>query len=172
MELVLDPAALAGVIGMTALIGWALGRTQIGRPPASSHAFGALPPPLAAGTSAASGASGGVIEVHSPCQRRAFEERRAIFSDPVVLTDLQEEVFSIRQDERIFERGLEDTGLMVMLARGEGETCRYLGRSGQPTCPGPINGTCHHGGTCSVLGFHARQSASPDQAPGRSLAAH
>lgn len=192
MELVLDPAALVGVIGMTALFGWALGRTQTGRDAArspignhvTSPAIAGPPAPLAASPirrpdapgQGLAGARGdrtdGRIAAPSACQQRALEERRAIFDDPIALADLHEEVCSIREDERIFESGLEDTGLMVMLARGEGSGCRYIGRIGQPTCPGPINGTCHDGGTCSAPRCNARPCILPDPARERTLAGH
>ncbi len=180
MGLVLDPAALGGLAGMIALAGWALGRMQ-GRLVQDRPVQGHVAKDHGAQDHAAPGdpersepvlanPPAPVSPAPSPCQQRAFEERRAIFERPVALAELHDQVRSIRRDERVLDQGLSDTGLLLLLARGSGGACRYLGRSGRPTCPGPVNGACHHGGGCTVTGLHAPRAAPTDPAHARPLA--
>lgn len=166
MEVVLDPAALAGLAGLLALSGWALGRAQAVRGAADTAAC-AAPGTAACGDGGAERSKAEAdesepvreslaerrLDAPSPCQQRASEERRAIFANPVALAELHDQVRSIRRNERIFDRALAETGLPVMLARGNPTACRYLGRSGEPTCPGAVNGRCHQGEPCAVPGL-------------------
>jgi hypothetical protein len=174
MELVLDPALLAGVIGLAALAGWIMGRAQVGRRMVERHPAirsGGTPQPARAASSPpgqrAAPPSATGMNAPSPCQQRAIDERRSIFADPVALAELHDEATSIRRDERVLEQALGDAGPILLLRPGHGEACRYLGLSGQPTCPGPITGACQDGGRCAAL--RAEMQA---HAPHRPVAAH
>ena len=137
MVLDLDPAALGGLAGLIALSGWALGRMQgalragFVNPEAAPHSADPAVP-SASETLGLSQAT--PIPV---CRQRAREERRALLAAPVALAELHEEAVAIRRDARIFEQDSAHAGLLA-LPRSSGEDdCRYLGRSGQPTCPAP-----------------------------------
>ncbi|WP_068863519.1 hypothetical protein [Erythrobacter dokdonensis] len=145
MELVLDPAALAGLSGLIALSGWALGRTQNGRnTPEAPPATEPVPAALA------------LAKAGEPadCQQRALEERRAIFDQPLALSELHDHVSSIRRMERVFEQELSGPkGMLALPLRDMDDVCRYFGLSGRPTCPGPANRRCHHDGPCMASGL-------------------
>ena len=157
MELVLDPVTLAGLAGFTALTGWALGRAQAGV--AAWRAPGGEPAPRSGETAAdaeaptdraASGANQ-EAELPAPCQQLAMEERRAIFERPFALAELHDQVSSIRRDERILEGVFGVSGPAARFGTS-GDSCRYVGCSGQPTCPRPADDCCHEArpGTASA----------------------
>lgn len=136
MGLELDPAALGGLAGLIALASWAVGRMQGGwragrdappqAPQAPSGSAAAAPSPL----------RDPEPEPAPVCRQRAFEERRALHAAPVSLADLHAEAAAIRRDARIFAQGGGDA-LALPDRQGLGD-CRYLGLSGQPTCPAPL----------------------------------
>lgn len=157
MGLDLDPTALAGLAGLIAFAGWAVGRMQAGRF-GSARSQGALtvlaeaapqtaPEPVAALATAIAQAGGGAA-----CQQRALEERRELLDRPVSLADLHAEVSAIRRDERILQRApLVDAWLMMTPADRVAD-CRFIGLSGRPTCPASSCEDCQ--------GLVARQTPS------------
>lgn len=137
MVLDLDPAALGGLAGLIALSGWALGRIQgalraaFGNPEAAPHSADPAVP------SAREKLGLSQATPMPVCRQRVRDERRALLAEPVALTELHEEAEAIRRDARILEQDSAHASLLA-LPRSSGEDdCRYLGRSGQPTCPAP-----------------------------------
>ncbi len=137
MGLDLDPAALGGLAGLIALASWAVGRMQGGRreardaalqAPQAPHSAPAAPPPL----------RDPEPEPAPVCRQRAFEERRALHAAPVSLVDLHAEAAAIRRDARIFAQDGAGAALLALAGRHSLGDCRYLGLSGQPTCPAPL----------------------------------
>ncbi len=132
MVLDLDPAALGGLAGLIALAGWAVGRMQ-----------GGLPEPDAPPTGLSPGAERTPVPpIGEPacapepvCRQRAFAERRALHAAPVSLADLHEEAAAIRRYARIFEQDAAGGALFALARSHDAGDCRYLGISGQPTCP-------------------------------------
>lgn len=147
MELVLDPAALGGLAGLIALASWALGRThgrlagqaQL-RVSGSPHTEG--PPSARAEPPFPADAAKPAPAAVSPCQQRAQEERRALLARPVALAELHAEVSAIRRDERILEHAPDNRELIILPHSHREAACRYLGLSGQPTCPGATRSSC------------------------------
>lgn len=182
MELALDPAALGGLAGVIALSGWAFGRMQKGRmeaggmmptaptPATASHIAPTTPTGGGERAAGGDGLRGGIASAPSPCQQRAIAERRAIFALPVALGELHDQVSAIRRDERVFDQAPAAQDLTVLFARGSAGACRYLGRSGQPTCPGSVKGTCQDGGACTVSGRFPANRPWPNSAPAKQSA--
>ncbi|MBI1403177.1 MAG: hypothetical protein GC147_08190 [Porphyrobacter sp.] len=172
MAMVLDPASLGGLAGLIALAGWALGqmhgRAAAGPCTAAQPQTGATGSPTkerrsppAEAPASDDGAS--LPQEDSPCQERARAERLAILARPVALAELHAQVTRIRRDERVLTAASDEDALIALPQAG-GEPCRYLGRSGQPTCPGPLGAACIGHGSCGAY----TQSASlcvPPQAP-------
>lgn len=140
MGLDLDPAALAGLAGLIALAGWAVGRMQAGGF-GSARSQGALtvlaeaapetaPAPVTTPATAIAQAGGGAA-----CQQRALEERRELLDRPVSLADLHAEVSAIRRDERILQRAPLVDAWLMMTPADRAADCRFIGLSGRPTCP-------------------------------------
>jgi len=132
MVLDLDPAALGGLAGLIALAGWALGRMQGGLPEPD-----APPPGLSPGAERAPIPTiGEPASAPEPvCWQRAFAERHALYAAPVSLADLHAEAAAIRRDARIFEQDSVSGALFALARSHDAGDCRYLGISGQPTCP-------------------------------------
>lgn len=152
MELLLDPAALGGLAGLIAVTGWAIGRAHGGIVgSARSESRGALLSPLgspgAAGRGADSAGSPPVPEP-APCQQRALEERRAELARPFTLAELHAEASAIRRNERILGLAPSDPSLIVLPRVEQAGDCRFIGLSGQPTCPGAARSACPHGSSC------------------------
>jgi len=160
MELVLDPGIPPGLIGVAAVLACALGTVWLmgvawakervaggGSGPASTPAApvaredGGGEPPAAVAPA---------LPATAACQQRAIEERRAVFARPVALAELHAEVAAIRRDERIFGDARLEDELLVLTRRDGAAECRFLGLSGQPTCPAAATsgGTCRDGGGC------------------------
>lgn len=148
MVLDFDPAALGGLAGMIALAGWALGRMQGGLPERCAPSPAAPP--------AADRAAKREAAPPPECQQRAREERSALLAAPVALTELHAEAAAIRRDARIFERETAQAALFALPRSHGDQECRYLGRSGQPTCPQPR--AC---GSCGAVAGAAQLSAAP-----------
>jgi hypothetical protein len=154
MMLLVDPAALGGLAGLIAVASWAIGRAHgplPGARPSAQAAF-VLPErpvpeseepdrPLAA-----------------PCQQRALEERRAAFARPFVLAELHAEASAIRRDERILG-AVPGADALIVLTRAAPDTeCRFIGLSGQPTCPAATRQAC----AGSAAGQSGGAQPSPD----------
>ena len=161
MGLVVDPAALGGLAGVIALASWAVGRMQgdaMGKrqKPAATE-FAAprkLPdcapvlapaPAQSAAATAPQGAAAGLT-----CQQRASAERRALLANPVALAELHAEASAIRRDERIFESAAHSEAMIALPQAVYERECRYLGLSGQPTCPDAARHACDAGEGCNA----------------------
>ncbi len=136
MGLDLDPAALGGLAGLIALASWAVGRMQGGRREGRDAALQAPQAPQVPHSAAA--APPLFREAEPVCRQRAFEERRALHAAPVSLADLHAEAAAIRRDARIFAQDGAGAALLALTGRQSLGDCRYLGLSGQPTCPAPL----------------------------------
>lgn len=163
MGLVIDPAALGGLAGLIALGSWAVGRMQGGalgkRQELAPHAF--TPPAVAAGfaqkvwpTSSVGDAAAPHFAAGPACQQRAYEERRALLANPVALAELHAEASAIRRDERIFECALHREAVSALPHTDPKRGCRYLGLSGQPTCPDAARHACDSSGGCHAVMAH------------------
>jgi len=163
MGLVVDPAALGGIAGLIALASWAIGRMHgtrarqtgldRGEPGEASVAVGAMAAAsaMAAERSCVPPAPSPTPAPASPCQQRAFEERRDLLAHPVALAELHAEASAIRRDERILDRTPDHVDMLVLSRAGLGTACRYLGLSGQPTCPGATPMACPEWRECGGL---------------------
>lgn len=154
MTLLVDPAALGGLAGLIAVASWAMGRAHgplagadlpdEGQPdqrePGVPQADMAALPPAVPHTAPA------------PCQQRALEERRAALARPFTLAELHAEASAIRRDERIlWDEPCEDA-LVVLAGAASGAGCRFIGLSGQPTCPVATRRSCPDSGACQLAG--------------------
>lgn len=150
MGLLLDPAALGGLAGLIAVTSWAIGRI---------HASSAAPSPRVKASNPTPSAMPRVTELPSAprvttaallptaCQQRALEERRAALAHPFELADLHAEASAIRRSEQIFGPGLDHDRLLEGWRGDSGRACRFIGLSGQPTCPAITRSRCalgHH----------------------------
>jgi hypothetical protein len=155
MILLVDPAALGGLAGLVVVASWALGRAHGPLPgddlprhgkragaerPLSEGAVPDTPPPTTI--------------VSAPCQQRALEERRAALARPFVLAELHAEASAIRRDERILGDVPCEDALIVLTRTAPGTGCRFIGLSGQPTCPGATRLACPDSGACRAQGVH------------------
>lgn len=140
MDIVASPAMLGGLIMTIALGAWALGRWQ----GAAAAAAMALP----VGCDRPAGAAVPPIETQqervpstpraafaSPCQQDAADERHLALAAGFSPGELHAEVSAYRRREQVlasfdsraflFERGAQD--------------CRFVGLTGEPVCPAPVN---------------------------------
>lgn len=125
MNLYGDPAALGGVVTGLMLASWMLGRWQ-GRPGGARASV--ADEALRETGEAPSGAR--------LCETAARAERRAAADAFAGLGELHADVSAYRQSQQI----LSDTALQATMkvgwtASGEGELCRFVGVSGERTCP-------------------------------------
>ena len=154
MILLVDPAALGGLAGLIAVASWAIGRAHgplAGKEPPDRGASTALPP-----------AEGSAVErslaavppraavAPAPCQQRALEERRAALARPFALAELHAEASAIRRNERILGHVPCEDALIVLTGAAPGTGCRFIGLSGQPTCPGTTRLACPDSGACQA----------------------
>lgn len=169
MGLVVDPAALGALAGLVALAGWAMGRSQGGalgkhqEPTLRKSAAlrmppeGARPPaPVVAGAAAHRTAAG------MACQQRALEERRALLANPETLAELHAEASAIRRDERVFDDAAYGDALIAVPRAVYEQECRYLGRSGQPTCADAARHACNASRGCHAIDLRAPAEILPD----------
>lgn len=156
MLLLVDPAALGWLAGLIAVASWAIGRAHgplAGKEPPDRGASTALPP-----------ADGSAVErslaavpphaaiAHAPWQQRALEERRAALARPFALAELHAEASAIRRDERILGDVPCEDALIVLTGAAPGKGCRFIGLSGQPTCPRSTMLACPDSGACHASG--------------------
>lgn len=177
MELVLAPSLAGDFVGMAALggcglsiawlmgVAWARGRMRnIAQGSAPRAVMGqAAPrhaePPEPVGRPA----------VPAACQQRAIAERRDLLAAPVSLAELAAEVAEIRRDERILRAAENEPALLALPRLDSRPQCRFLGLSGQPTCPAMAGRACRHDDSCGdFAGLAERGSARLDgaQQPG------
>ncbi len=158
MILLVDPAALGGLAGLIAVASWAMGRahgplTGERRPDSDEVVAGPADPMPA---SAATDRPFTALPAHrrpapAPCQQRALEERRAALTRPFALAELHAEASAIRRDERILGDVPAEDALIVLTCTLPGTGCRFIGLSGQPTCPGTTRLACPDSGACNAL---------------------
>ena len=161
MELLLDPAALGGLAGLIAVTGWAIGRAHGGLAgSARSESGGAMLSPLGSPGAAGQGAGSPPVPEPAPCQQRALEERLAELARPFALAELHAEASEIRRNERILGLAPGDPSLIVLPRVEQAGDCRFIGLSGQPTCPGATRSACPHGSSC-----HSAHPAAGAQGP-------
>jgi hypothetical protein len=79
----------------------------------------------------------------------------------VVLAELHAEASAIRRNERIFERAVRSDALVAPSQTDHDGGWRYLGRSGQPACPGPARQACDNAGGCHTLAMRPATAAAP-----------
>ena len=171
MTLLVDPAALGGLAGLIAVAGWAMGRAY------APLAGESLPERRAPDPGEAVLPDGPVAESEvaqpplapphtgsAPCQQRALEERRAALAWPITLAELHAEVSAIRRDERILWDEPCDDALVVLSWDATGTGCRFIGLSGQPTCPVATRRSCPDSGACQSAGAQP-SPASPVLSP-------
>jgi hypothetical protein len=148
MILLVDPAALGGLAGLIAVAGWAIGRAHalladegptgqaaivLPERPAPERAVPDRPPATL-------------------CQQRALEERRAALARPFALAELHAEASAIRRDERILGDVPCEDAMIVLNHAAPGAGCRFIGLSGQPTCPAATRLSCADSGSCEAAG--------------------
>jgi hypothetical protein len=145
MGLLLDPAALAGLAGLIAVTSWAIGRIQASSaaPWRRTMAWGATPsePPQLTKPPSAPRKTGAAL-LPAACQQRALEERRAVLAHPFVLAEIHAEACAIRRSERILCPGPGHDPLLAEWRGDIGRACRFMGLSGQPTCPVVTRSRC------------------------------
>lgn len=121
------PAALGGMISGLMLGAWMLGRWQ--RVPGGSALHTARPlPDRAIGTD-------GEAASDRLCQKAARDERRAAFADDLALVELHADITAYRAAQQVLSDAEVRSMPIGWTASGEGESCRYIGVSGRPTCP-------------------------------------
>ncbi len=172
MGLVVDPAALGGLAGLVAVASWAVGRMQSGafgkRQESALREFAALRMPPEGALSLESAVADAVgTAVHrtaagEPCQQRALEERRALLADPGALAELHAEASAIRRDERVFDHAAYGDALIAVPQADYERECRYLGRSGQPTCADAARHACDASRGCYAVAIRAPAAILPD----------
>lgn len=147
MEFYADPAALGGVVIGLMLAAWLLGRWHgeaadrcgTGEPIAEPPAVPSDRVPRHAPA--------------RPCQQAAREERRAVLEAAAALGEIHADVSAYRRAQQVLADGaFAGTIRAGLSASGEGEACRYLGISGQPTCPLPGIGGTAGGAPCACGG--------------------
>lgn len=164
MLLLVDPAALGGLAGLIAVASWALGRAHGPLDGGALHdraerAERAEPghPPFEGRT-----ASPDARLSPAPCQQHALEERLAVLARPFALAELHAEASAIRRDERILGDVPGEDALIVLTRAASGTGCRFIGLSGQPTCPRSTMLACPDSGAC-----HAQSAQSQPRVPDR-----
>ncbi|MFN3863782.1 MAG: hypothetical protein ACK4RT_05810 [Erythrobacter sp.] len=160
MLLLVDPAALGGLAGLIGVACWALGRAQ-GRMagedlPDHGARAGAEPPlsPAAAPEAPRPAVRSPFAMATTPCQQRALEERRAALARPFALAELHAEVSAIRRDERVLDTTPCADALIILSSTASGAACRFIGLSGEPTCPEATRLACPVEGACRAQGNH------------------
>ena len=141
MDIFGGPAALGGIIMCVALGGWMLGRWQGGVAPAADQEIGA--------DGAQQDRCGTVpdkAEPGIPCQQAAQAERRGALEAVSALGELHAEVSAYRRAQQVLAGMARDQLDLVLVASHTGQVCRYIGVSGQPTCPMPA--AARHGTAC------------------------
>lgn len=172
MGMVVDPAALGGLAGLVALASWAVGRMQgdaFGKRQAPAlREFAALRMspdgvrPLATVVADAAGATAHRATAGTACQHRALEERRALLADPGALAELHAEASAIRRDERVFDHAAYGDALIAVPQAVYERECRYLGRSGQPTCADAARHACDASRGCQADAIRAPAAILPE----------
>lgn len=164
MGMVVDPAALGGLAGLIAVAGWAIGHThgtlarrglREGVAAAATDRHGRL-------ANAASADDGPPVApplAATPCQQRALEERRVALSGPFVLAELHAEVSAIRRDERVLCLAPDNHEPALLPRFDAGGSCRFIGLSGQPTCPAATRASCPDGAGCQATSAAAGRLA-------------
>jgi hypothetical protein len=150
MDFLAGPAVLGGIAMCVALGALPLVQQRAG--PRPDECGDALPPGARARARAAqAGFRRRGSGPDSPCQHAARAERAMALEAASSLSELHDEISAYRQTQRGFlVAGLERRGADAALASGRGD-CRYLGLSGQPTCPAApaVLATCACGGEAS-----------------------
>lgn len=147
MDLFGGPAALGGIILCVALVAWMLGRWQGGLVPAADQVSAAAPV-AAEGRQDRSGLACTAPATSTPCQQAALAERRVAVEAAPSLGDLHAEVSAYRRSQQVLAgMGREQLDLVLTASDADPE-CRYIGISGQPTCP--MRGAVRFGSACGA----------------------
>lgn len=168
MILLVDPAALGGLAGLIAVASWAVGRAHgplagEGWADRGEGAGTAHPVPGSPAPDRQFGAPSAPTSImRAPCQQRALEERRAALARPFVLAELHAEASAIRRDERILGHVPCEDALIVLTRHTSGAECRFIGLSGQPTCPGTTRLACPDSAACHEQHARGPRRVLPD----------
>lgn len=169
MDLFASPAVLGGIMICVALAAWTVGRWQGGlAPSARDRREARAAPALPALVHEAPDLRRGGQPDATPCQHAAQAERRGALEAAASLGDLHAEVSAYRRAQQVLS-GMEREQLdLVLVAAGGGRECRYIGISGQPTCP--IHDSARPGAVCGsgCAGFDPRQPRAVQPSPGLS----
>lgn len=145
MDVFGGPAALGGIIICVALGAWMLGRWQGGLVPAADQ-ISVAATALLDRPQDRNGLSHTALAPVIPCQQAAQAERRGALEAASSLGDLHAEVSAYRLAQQVLA-GIGGEQLDVMLVASDaGQECRYIGISGQPTCP--MHSAVRHGSPC------------------------
>lgn len=147
MDLFGGPAVLGGIIICVALGAWMLGRWQGGLVPSAGLVCAETPVALN-GQQEPRDQEHATPAPRTPCQQAAQAERRGAVEAASSLGDLHAEVSAYRRAEQVLVRMEREQLDLVLVAADAGQECRYIGISGQPTCPMP--GAVHHGSNCGA----------------------
>lgn len=151
MEQFGGPAALGGVVTGLMLGAWMFGRWQslVGTGEGSNGAAPEATPlrPLAEQACGERTADAAARQ----CQVAARAERRVVLENAVAIAQLHEDVSAYRRAQQVLsDAGFRHLPVGWSSSRAD-QACRYLGVSGEPTCPMPASATmlctC---GTCST----------------------
>ena len=168
MTLLVDPAALGGLAGLIAVASWAIGRAHgplagesLPEHGVPSQGQAGLPDRPLPETDTPDHPVAAPRIAPAPCQQRALEERRAALARPFALAELHAEASAIRRDERILWDVPCEDALPVLTGASSGAGCRFIGLSGQPTCPVATRRSCPDSEACHPAGAQP-SSAPPD----------
>lgn len=164
MDQFAGPATLGSVTACLMLAAWMLGRWQggvagIGNPLAADGVEDMRPPapPVRHGSD---------TEANRPCQDAARDERRAVAATASALGELHADTSAYRRAQQVLQQIDFSCQPIGWSASGESEACRYLGVSGQPTCP--VNSVASARGTCGAcvldIGSLQARTAQPSAA--------
>lgn len=149
MDFADGPAALGGIIMLSTLAAWSLGRWQ-----------GGLAPPAAAALPEAqeNGEAGPAPLPVSPpapasalCQNAARAELRVALAAAPSLGEVHAEITAYRNAEQVLSRSDETMLRLDPLPRAGEAGCRFIGLTGEPTCCAPrtARAACAEGFPCA-----------------------
>lgn len=139
---------MGGVITGLMLGAWMLGRWQ-SVPGAATGAKEAAPAEAALRRPAEQALAMADAEAAARhCQAVARAERRALLENASALSKLHEDVSAYRHAQQVLSEVKSREMRVGWLRSGDAEPCRYLGVSGQPTCPTPAAATMRH--VCAI----------------------
>ncbi len=170
MDIFASPAMLGGIILFVAQGAWMLGRWQGGiMPPdgVSDQPHGAAPhvaEPLRQPHRALA-----PVPLAAPpivCQQAAQDERRRTLETAASLGDLHAEISAYRRAEQVLAGIAREQLDLVLIPADARHDCRYVGLSGQPTCPMPdvVQHSPACGKTCAAFDLTPQRAVQPSPA--------